>query len=195
MTPLKMNTFLKATLIVFLVSTLIGLFFANKRLTQTAEQTRTLKADILIDQKQLEIYEKSQTQLASLSYVEDLIKTVLPEEQDQSSVVAEISEFALRSGLNVSQITFPDAAKSTSKKNAKPSLVVPRGVSVVPVTVQLAAGSRYENLLTFLRTLEDTKRKSQVTNITLTPDAEDRTKLSQVTIVVNLYTKSSVGGS
>lgn len=195
MSPLRMNTTLKIVLIACLLGTLVGLFFANRVLTKTAQQTATLKADVVINQKQLEVYEKTKTQVESLSYVEDLVKTVLPDGKDQSAVVAELSEFAKRSGLSVSQITFPETAASSKSSKAKSSLVVPKGVNVVPVTVQLAAGSKYENLLTFLKTLEDTRRKTQVTNIALTPDADDRSKLSEVTIVVNLYTKKQTGGS
>lgn len=193
MTPTRMNTLLKITLVVCIVVGIGVLYFANGKLTQVAQQTARLKADALIGQKQIETYQKTKTQVESLSYVDDLANRVLPPDKDQSAIVAEVSEFALRSGLTINQITFNDTAKSA--KPAKGSITIPKGVNTVPVSLQFAAGAKYDKVLNFLKTLEDNRRKSQVTNISLTPDSKDRSRLSQVTIAFNLYFRQSVGST
>lgn len=193
MTPRRMNRLLRVLLIAFIGIGVVGLYFANQKLTGIAKETAKLKADVSIGQQQLVAYQKTKDQVDALSYVSDLANKVLPADKDQSAIVAEVSEFALRSGVTISQINFSDVAKPASS-GVKKSLVIPKGVSVIPVTVQLQAGAKYDNLLTFLKTLEDNRRKSQVTNITLTPDGKDRTRLSQVTIAFNLYTQKGDSG-
>ena len=194
MTPQRIHQLLRSLLILLIGATFLGLYAANQKLTNIAEQTAKLKAETVINQQQLSIYQKTKAQVDSLNYVSDLANKVLPADKDQSAIVAEVSEFALRSGLTISQINFTDGTKPTTG-GTKNSLVIPKGVTVVPITVQLQSGAKYDNLLTFLKTIEDNRRKSQVTNITLTPDSKDRSRLSQVTIAFNLYTQKIASGS
>ncbi len=203
MTPRSMNQVLKVIIVLLVIGTISGLYFANKKLVTIAQDTSKLKADVAVGDKQLKTYQQTKIQVDELSYVNELANTVLPANQDQSAIVAELSEFANRSGLTVSQITFSDTSKaatsaappSSSSAAGKTALTVPKGVLVVPVEIQLKSGSKYSNLLSFLKTIESNRRKSQVTNITLTPDSKDRANLSQVSIALNLYTQQPKAGT
>jgi Tfp pilus assembly protein PilO len=186
MTPSKLNLLLKVGLGLTIVCAGLGLYMADSRLAHVAKETSRLKAEVEVQQKQLTIYEATRTKIEDLSYVDDLADKVLPSTQDQSLVVAEVSQFAVRSNLSVAQISFTEQP-STAKKPAS----APGGVTVTPLTVQLKAGARYDDLLNFLKQVEQNRRKMQVSDINLSPDAKDRTKLSQVTVVLNLYSKKA----
>lgn len=191
MTVKRVHQILVVLVVASAVVTVLGLYFANSKLTKLAEETATKKAEIQITQNQIKAYERTKETVDSLDYVEELAQKVLPESKDESSIVAELSQFALRSRLAVEQITFNEVVKSTAKTKDKTSATIPKGVSVVPITVQLKAGGTYENLLNFLKSIEGNQRTMQVSNITLSPDEEDRTKLSQITVAINLYTRGT----
>lgn len=198
MNPKKMNDILKITLTALVVIAIGSLYFANKKLTKVAHDTAKLKADVQIADKQLKAYQQTKTTVDSLRYVDELATEVLPPNEDQSAIVAELSEFALRSKLAVGQITFPEVTKSSlstapTSGVANVAASVPSGVHIVPVTIQFQTGAQYTNVLSFLKTVESTRRKSQVTNITLTPDPINRANLSQVNISLNLYTQQPKG--
>lgn len=195
-TPKQINLALKISLSMLILLSVAGLYFANQKLTSIATETSQLKADVIVGQKQLAVYEKTKVQVESLSYVNELANKVLPTDTNQSAIVAEISEFALRSTLTLNQITFADTSQNViAPKSTKSTLLVPKGVVVIPVTIQIKAGAKYTNLLSFLKIIEDNQRKSQVTNISLTPDSKDRSKLSSVTIQLNMYAQQPSAGS
>ncbi len=192
MTPKKMNKTLKAILVVSIVAAMALLYFANQKLTSMAEQTARLKAESQVAEQQIQTYQKTKEKVESLDYVNELAGKVLPENEEQSVIVAELSQFALRSRLSVAQINFPESNTGSSRRSTtETNIAVPKGVATIPITIQFADDSRYENLLEFLRYVEENRRKMQVTNISLTPNSEDRSRLSEVTVSINLYSKST----
>jgi Tfp pilus assembly protein PilO len=190
MTPRFMNQILKA-LVVMVVLILVGvLYLGDKKIVTVANETSRLKAVVEVNQQQIKVYEKTKDKVATLGYVNELANKVLPADKEQSVIVAEVSEFAKRSNLSISQITFSDVAKdSGSKTKTKTSLVIPKGVQVIPVTIQMQSGASYNDVLDFLRTAETNQRKMQLTSINLKPNVEDRQILEQVNISMNLYAK------
>ncbi len=191
MTTKRVHQILLAVTALAIVTSLLGLFLANSKLTKLADQTAIKKAEIQVTQSQIEAYEKTKLSVQSLDYVDELANKVLPAGKDESSIVAELSQFAQRSKLSVEQITFNEVTTTKSTSKDKTTTVIPKGVTVVPITVQLKSGGKFENLLEFLKSIEGNQRTMQVTNITLGPDEEDRTRLSQITVAINLYTKGS----
>lgn len=185
MTPKKMRTMLLACLGLLIAATIAGLYFANRQLTGLAGETSRLAADIEVSKKQIDSYTLTKIKVDSLEYVGDLANKVLPEDKEQSAVVAELSQFALRSRLTLAGIEFADSVKSSGDKKKS---TVPKGVEVIPIVVKFN-DARYENLLEFLRSVETNRRKMQVNNINLKPDAEDRAILSEVSVAINLYAK------
>lgn len=196
MSPKKMNRLLWAVLLLLIGSALTGLYFADQRLSHIARNTSRLRAESELNQKKLAIYETSKQKVQSLEYVNDLAEQILPDTHNQSATVAEISQFALRSNLRVADITFDipmqdtETPKKTKEEKAKEKSL-PKGVKVVPFTLVLQQGARYDNVLDFLKTLENNRRKMQVINTSLTPSEEDGSILDQVSFRINLYTRQA----
>lgn len=190
MTPKKMNTLLKAALVVLLVVTIAGLYFANQKLVAIANKTSRLRAEIELSQKQLDAYSLTKVKVDTLGYANELATKVLPDSTEQSAVVAEVSQFALRARLGVSQISFADKDVVVPATNGK-KVTPPKDVTIIPISVQFKEGSKYENILEFLRYVENNQRRMQVVNINLKPSDKDRTQLSTVTVLMNLYVKKT----
>ncbi len=192
MTPRLLNKLLKVALALLIIAAIAILYLGDKQVVTVANETARLKAQVQVNEKQLSTYQKTKVKVDSLSYVNDLANKVLPAEKEQSAIVAEISQFALRSSLGIEQIAFvevPKTAAGTSKSKSK--VAIPKGVEVVPITVQFNSGSKYQNILDFLESVENNRRKMQVTNINLKPDPNDRQLLNQVTVSMNLYAKQA----
>ncbi len=194
MTPRRMNHVLKITILLLAIGVAGGIYFADKQLKSIATDTARLRAQVEIGDKQLTTYQATKQKVDSLSYVQELAGKVLPEQQEQSLTVAEISQFALRARLTVEDITFVDTTKTNTTKtkstDKKAKSTIPKGVSVIPMSIKFQDGSRYDYLLEFLKSVEDNRRKMQVTNISLTPDVDNRALLKSVTVELNLYVRS-----
>lgn len=186
MSPKRMNTALIGLLVFLMLGTIAGIYFANQRLTALAKETSKISADIEVTKEQIDSYTLTKIKIESLDYVGELAEKVLPESQEQSVVVAELSQFANRSRLTVSGIEFIE--KTSSRGNKKS--VVPKGVEVVPIIIKFK-DANYENLLEFLKTVEGNRRKMHVNNVNLKPKETDRSVLSEVTVTLNLYVKKA----
>lgn len=198
MTPLKMNKVLKGLISLVVVLVLVVMYLGNKKLTGIATDTTRLKAEAEAAKQQVATYEETKAKVESLDYVDELAAKVLPADKEQSAILAEVSEFALRSGLTISQITFddaptPQATPGTSSTAPTQKVATPNGVQVIPVTIEFTPGSQYGSILDFLKTAEANQRKMQVTNISITPDVDDRQLFSDVSVSMNLYAKKQTG--
>lgn len=194
MNPKQTHRILVVSLVLIILMSIAGLYFANKRLTSLANNTAKLNAKAEIDKEKLQAYRQTKLKVESLSYVDQLADKVLPADAEQSTVVAEISQFAARSGVAVDSVNFesnlksaPVAANKGSKKAA-----IPAGVTTIPISIKLSNGVEYSNLLNFLQSIENNRRKSQITSIELSPDLANRSRLNQVRIVLNVYARKVI---
>lgn len=124
--------------------------------------------------------------------MDELATQVLPADQNQSAIIAEVAQFAERSNLQVSSITFDSSEEQESGRNRSEEGAaekLPREIDIIPTTVVLRDGARYDNVLQFMRLLENNRRRMQVTTISLTPLETDGSILQQVTFRINLYAK------
>lgn len=191
MSPLRMNQILKAGIIILLLSMGGVMYIGDGKISSLAQTTSQLKAEVEVNEKEISVYKQTKAKVESLKYVNELSLKVLPPDQEQSVIVAEVSEFANRSSLQIDQINFVDAGNNQITAKPKSSLTIPSGVSVIPITVQFKPGAQYSNILDFLKTIESNRRKMQVTNVSLTPNPENRLELNQVSISLNLYAKQT----
>ena len=191
MSPLRVNQLLRGAIVVLILAIFGVMYVGDARLATLANETAKLKAEVLVNDKQIATYKLTEAKVESLSYVNELASKVLPPDQEQSVIVAEVSEFASRSRLEIDQINFIDAGKNKVSRNPKSTLSIPSGVAIIPISVQFKAGSQYANILEFLKTIESNRRKMQVTNVSLTPNPENRQELNQVSISLNLYAKQA----
>ena len=194
MTPKKMNLALKVLIGVLIAITVAGLYFANQKLTRLATETAKLKTDIEVTNQRIKDYELTEAKVNQLSYVKDLAAQIVPQNEDQSAIVAELAEFARRSNLQTGAITFDETAQTTTAPVTSTAKAVkpPAGVGIVPVIFTVGDSAKYEDVLAFLRYIEANRRKMQVTQITLTPNGDNGNLLDNVILSLNLFVKKPV---
>lgn len=192
MNVFTMNKALKGVLVALVILFSVGLFYADKRLQAVALNTKNLKAEIEIENKKIQNYELTKLKIAQLEYVKDAAHQILPKDENQSVIVAELTEFAKRSNLSTGAINFTDEKQTqtaTTNKDTKPKSGAPEGVRIVPVIFEVSEGAAYSDVLDFLNYIEQNRRKMQVTQISLTPNPDDGARLNDVSIGINLFVK------
>jgi len=185
MTPRKMNKLLKFSLLILAVLVLVGLYFADKKLQSVAQEISRLRAEIEISNQNLDNYELTKAKVAELNYVKELADDILPQTEEQSIIVAELSEFAKRANLSTGSIQFADESSNSGSPTKKKA---PAGVEIVPVAFNVSEEASYNNVLEFLRYIEGNRRKMQVTQVSLTPSSEGQ-NIADLTVTLNLFVK------
>jgi len=175
----------------------------NERLMQLKVQSSTL------EQQQIALIQ-AKKDIEKYTELESIAKSIVPQEKDQARTVREIVQIAQASGVKIGAISFPSStlgqiaarpstAAPTEGQPAAPAVPATTQVKAVDgiaglyqmeVNVQGQAGDRvtYQQFISFLKKLEQSRRTSQVNTLTVTPDTKDRNNVS-FSLVINVYLK------
>lgn len=204
--------FIMLAVVVLLGASIIGAaVFGDQLLQKESAKLVSLKLDSRsLDDQQTSLVQANKD-IAKYSDLEKIADSVVPQEKDQAQTVRELVNIAAQSGIKLSTISFPASTlgqpvakpipagsgdSSTPAAPAAPSItqVTPvkniPGVYVMEINIQQDSNSpiSYDNFISFLDKLEHNRRTAQVTSVTVTPNAQDRSKLS-FSIVVDVYIK------
>src|SRR5690606_4554964 len=116
--------------------------------------------------------------IAEYSDLEEITKSIIPQEKDQANTIAEITTHANRAGISLGVIEFPSSELGQVQKKGKKTVTIDssmtqltelediKGVYVMPIDVSNHSKSpvAYEQIIEFLRLLESNRRTAQVTN-------------------------------
>lgn len=132
------------------------------------------------------------------SQLNDIARAVVPQDKDQAKTVRELVNIASQSGIKLGTISFPastlgqtpgSGVKSSAVTQVKPVKGIP-GLSVMEINIQQDGNSptTYPRFIDFLARLENNRRTSQVTSITVQPMPQNRAMLT-FSLVLNSYIK------
>jgi hypothetical protein len=101
--------------------------------------------------------------------------------------LADLDKFSKSNHVPIQQISFsPGTNKGSGKTLTSPSGV--KGVSAVTVALS-CTNATYENMISFLQTIETTQRRMQVTSLNITPNETNPNLLNRVDMTVDIYLK------
>lgn len=154
----------------------------------------------VIDDRQNALIQ-AERDIKQYSDLEQIAKTIVPQEKDQARTVREITAIAEESGIPISSIQFPASALGNIKKGARTlaatnpeasQLTPVQGISGLYAMEITVASDRqqpvpYEQLLQFLENLEQNRRTAHVTNLAIQPDTNR--DLVTFTVTLNVYIK------
>lgn len=193
------------------MAVIAGVVLGSSQLKQTAEQLMEHKLEArLLDEQQIGLI-KAKKDIEANQELEQIAKTVVPQEKDQARTVREIINLADASGVKISSVTFPSSNLgqssplatpstptdgSTPSTPAAPSITQAKPVPGIPGVLQLEISVRsdpgrpvsYERFIEFLERLEQNRRTAHVTSINVKPD----TKINDAVtfdLVINVFIK------
>lgn len=156
-----------------------------------------LKAQVL-DQQKLGL-NKAKKDIAKYSELERQATVIVPQDKDQAAVIRELVNLGKQSKVEISAINFPSSSLGSSSKSSSARKSAPltqtqpvsglKGVYTLPITVQvLNTPVKYDDLIRFLERLEQNRRTSQVSNISIQPVSGNPENIN-FTLTVNAYIK------
>lgn len=189
----------------------IGAVFAgNQILKSRSQKLAVLKLDNSVLDEQQNSLTQAKKDIETYSDLEKIAKAVVPQDKDQAAAVREIVKIAADNGIKLASISFaastlgqptPRPAATTdgtTPTTPKPTTTITQvqpvdgipGVYTLQINIQQDTTSPivYSKFISFLSALEQNRRTSQVSSVTVTPNTQDRTKLT-FSLAVNAYIK------
>lgn len=198
-------------LVLVSLSAIASIVLGSSQLKQTASQLMEHKLEArLLDEQQIGLI-KAKKDIEANQELEQIAKTVVPQEKDQARTVREIINLAQASGVKISNVTFPvsnlgqvvpkavpesgagEAAPSAPKAPAVTQVIpVPdiKGVYQMEVMVQSDPNNpvSYQKFIDFLERLEQNRRTSQVSSINVRPDTKNQDAVT-FDLAINVFIK------
>jgi Tfp pilus assembly protein PilO len=174
---------------ILLIAGILGVFvvssnYAKKESSKIAQA----KADLDTNTQTINNYKILDATLKSNKDIQDIANKVLPSNKDQSEAIADLDKFSRDTNVQIQQIVFvPGTNKGAGKTFTSPSSV--KGVSAITVDLHCVK-VHYSNLLAFLRKVESTQRRMQISSIDITPNSTNPTLLDRVELKIDLYLKA-----
>lgn len=178
-----------------------GAYQANTMLKAEGEELLDLKLTSAVLDKQRETLNQAKRDIAEFSELEQITKSIIPQEKDQASTIGEIATLAKTANIQLGAIEFPQselgqAAKGKAKtpgstdssRTQLTELTDLKGVYVMEINARNHANNpvTYEQIIQFLNLLESNRRTAQVIDISIQPD-QDSTSRFHFTIKLNTY--------
>ncbi|HZM63622.1 MAG TPA: hypothetical protein VFB59_00660 [Candidatus Saccharimonadales bacterium] len=206
----RMHTIMFGALIILGLVLVGSVYFANKALSDKSKELVGLRATKQAKEEQEKQLIKAKEDIKKYSDLNEIAKSVVPQDKDQAKTVAEIVDLASKSGIKrLSSVSFPPSTlgaappkegEKTEGEADKPKTpagltqVTPvkgiGGVYRLQITVTQAANEpvTYSNFLNFLSKLEHNRRTAQVSSINVQPDNKNPDLVS-FTLVISEYIK------
>lgn len=163
---------------------LLGSVFAgNYLLEKQSERLRHVKAESRATDTQKVSLAKAKNDIEQYAEINEISKSVVPQDKNQAKTVREINQIASESGIKLDQISFQNStlgqsssSRSGSSKTKLPAITqvqpVPGIKNVFSLEVIIASSSDpipYYKFLEFLERLENNRRTAHVTSISISP--------------------------
>jgi Tfp pilus assembly protein PilO len=188
----KFFWFLIALNVLLIGATLVVFTQANSAGQKKSQKIAQFKAEDQANDQLITYYKALQSNLNANTDLEGIIQKVLPTDKDQSAAVADLDKFSKDNQVSIQQITFnPGTNKGTGKTLTSPAAI--KGVSVISVSLS-CINTPYSDLLSFLKTLETTQRRMQVTSLNITPNGTNPAVLDRIDMTLDIYLKSTDKG-
>ncbi len=182
-------------------------YLGNAMLSSQSKKVVSLKLDNEVIESQQTALGKAKQDVQRYTALDQIAKQIVPQDKDQAKVTREIVSIATDLGIKISNVTFPASSLGTIVPKQPSSSTTPAPVPTTPttqlkavdgisnlyqlditITSDTAKPISYNNLIAFLDRMEQNRRTSQVTQITITPDSKNRSLLN-FSITLTVYTK------
>lgn len=180
------------------------LVYGNKVLDKQNSKLTELKVEAnTLDTVQQSLV-KAKKDVEKYKDLAQVVETVVPQEKDQARTIRELVQIANESGVSIDSINFPSSTLGSSNK---PGSSTPassgattntqtqkvdglNNVERLEITITSSKQVSYTNFILFLQKLEQNRRTAQVSSITVTPSAVDKSRVN-FSLVLNVYIKKA----
>ncbi|PLS80597.1 hypothetical protein CYG49_05005 [Candidatus Saccharibacteria bacterium] len=191
MDAIKFNRYLIGAILLLLVITGAGFYYASKFLAQNVIQTDHARTDASISADNVAQLKRLKS---DMEQKEDIIKRTEQIVSDssqykyQDQIVQDVNAYAERAGVEILSFTFnDDLSKPAAPAPAGTKAIT--GVRKVKADITLKTPIPYDNFLRFLIAIEQNLTKMQVTGVNMSPDKDDPRAVVNPAIGIQMYIK------
>jgi hypothetical protein len=197
MTAKQVHFGLIGLLVVVAFGVLFGAHEADVLLVTQSKDLIHAKAQVVAVDNEQQQLTKDKQEIAKYQSLNQIAKTVVPQDKNQAEAVREVVDLAAQSGIpQLSSITFPAstlggvAVGSTKGLTQVTAVKGIPGVYDLPITVSQDSTDpvSYANFLSFLSKLEKNRRTAVVQSITVQPEPTNPSNVS-FTLVLEEFIK------
>ncbi len=184
--------------IILVIANFGAVYLGNSLLQKKSKDLVEVKLNSQVLEGQQDSIKQAKQDIDKYSDLYKIANSIVPQDKDQAKAVRELVNIANSNGIVLSTISFPASTlgqsavkpKPTDGGNAQPIAAAPaitqvtpvegiKGVSSLQINIALDSSKpiTYTQLISFLEALEQNRHTAQVTNVAVTPDAKDRSKL------------------
>lgn len=177
---------LVGALALLLILSAASVYYGHKSLVTRNNTLSQLKAraEVLEDQERSLVLAKKD--IEEYQGLRDVAKSIVPQEKDQARTVRELVAIADSLAIDISNISFPSSnlgedGKKPSKTGGVSQVEPVDGIpGLFELNVDITASSEvtFDNLVNFLERLENNRRTSTISSITISPSGNDSSLLS-----------------
>lgn len=184
-----------------IAAAIAGTVYGTNMLEKTGDNLLERKLENAALERDEQSLSQAKRDIEKYKNLEQVARSIVPQEKDQARTVRELVAIADQSGIRIESIGFPSSdlggTGSTRGGSASPAgttqLIQVEGLSGVyamPIDIQVSNTTpvAYSQMLGFLERLENNRRTSHVTNLTITPSEENR-DLVTFSLQINAYIK------
>jgi hypothetical protein len=208
----KFSYLLSAVLALLIIALFAGVYYGNALLQKQSKKVTDAKAQNMVAEQQKISLSQAKKDIDKYSELNEISKSIVPQDKDQAKTVLEINKIAAESGIRLNSITFAssnlgqqapkpqatssdggDAAKATTPTAPPISQVKPvdgiKGVYALEINITTTEKDAvsYQSFIEFLEKLESNRRTAHVDKIVIKP-TKDRDALS-FSLTLNAYVK------
>ena len=190
--PLQATT-LRLILIVLLFVIAIaatGIFiFVTDRLRDTATEASHILAKANSSQNDIQILQRIESELAKNKEVAERARSIVADSQSyqyQDQIIKDLTDYAVRSGITITNFDFKTTQSSTPGTQSPPATgqPAPTGVKSTSVSITLKNPVPYDNILRFIHSIEQNLTKMQISKIGLSKETGGNVISDSLTIEV-----------
>lgn len=205
LTAATLRIILVALMFVIIAIAGVIFYFGRARLLTVSSSVNQAVADANASSQSLDTYKKIQTELTANQTVvtrAKLLTADLLDYQYQNQIISDLQAYGSQNGVTLNGIDFgatasatPGAAAPTAPATTTPAPAAggaDSGTStgkVVTITIAVAKGIDYKNVLNFVHAIEQNLPKLLISRLTLTRGAQDFTKVDVSDISIQMYIK------
>lgn len=193
----KLHMILAGLLVLLGIGLLVSAREANSLLQSKSNALASLKASDQAATAQKSQLAKDKRDIATYTQLNNIARSVVPQDKDQAQAVRQIVNLASQSGIQqLSSVTFPASTLGGAKLKTPNGLTQVTPVKSIPgvydlqitITQNNSAEVPYSAFTTFLKKLEMNRRTAQVSSISVEPDQKNANMVS-FTLVIDEFIK------
>lgn len=177
-----------------IIAIVLAVFGSDKLLDKQGQRLADAKVENRVVEEQQEFLVQAKEDLKTYAELQQITKSIVPQDKDQAKTVREISIIAKESGINLKSISFTasDLGGEKASESALTQVEPVEGISGVysleiTITPDDSKPVTYSQLLDFLERLESNRRTAHVEKISLSPSESGNTL--DFVLTLNAYVK------